>query len=246
MKSVDPKSLLPISLLLLLLLSSCPAQPLKEHQEREQRQLKGQGATTEADVKMMTGNMANMTPGMQMPGMSGMTGLSMNPMANMQLARYPNYPSMLLGAGGLTGSPFLGMPGQLGPQSNIANNYPADPSMGLGLGLGLPGSGTNFGLGLGVGLGGYPGNPPNAGFMYGNSQGLYPNAHLGQGFGAQPPLDNFGPLNNIVNQANLPGLSGALNAGGLYGQPGGPLGMPGYFGGGLDHSMIMHNYAPAF
>ncbi|KAH8297229.1 hypothetical protein KR044_007623, partial [Drosophila immigrans] len=239
MKYAVKKSFLLISL---MLVNSCQAQPLQEHNSREQRQLKSPAAA-EADVKMMAASAGNMTPattGMQM----AMTGLPINQMS-LQMARYPGYQGLIFGGGSAPAAPFLGVPGL---QGGIANNYPSDPS-----------------LGLGYGMGAYPGNPQSAGFMYGNP--MYPNAQFGagNGFGAQPGVDNFAALNNIINMANVQGLGAAVPPTGLYPQAGvgglGPVGgvggvgmpIPGFLGGinadagsSLLERMNMHHYAPAF
>ncbi|ALC41468.1 CG13216 [Drosophila busckii] len=195
MLSAVKKSLL----LLALLLINCQAQPLeeqKQQQRREQRQLKN--GASEADVKMMAGT-ANMTP--TAPMQLSLAGFNQMPLG---LTRYPNYPGLFYGAGAQAGAPFLGMPGL---QTNIANGYPgySDPNLGLG-----------FNTGANFGLGGFPGNPQNAGYMYG--QPMYGNQQLGTGFAAGAPnVDSFAALNNIINMANVQGLSGAA---GLYPQAG--------------------------
>ncbi|KAH8371778.1 hypothetical protein KR093_008814, partial [Drosophila rubida] len=234
MKYAVKKSFLLISL---MLVSSCQAQPLQEHNSREQRQLKSPAAA-EADVKMLAASTANMTPAstaMQMP----MAGLPINQMS-LQMARYPGYPGLMFGGGSAPVSPFLGVSGL---QGGIANTYPTDPSLGLGYGLGIGGV--------------YPGSPQSAGFMYGN--GMYPNGQFGagNGFGPQPGVDNFAALNNIINMANAQGLGAAPT--GLYPQAGvggfGGIGapLPGFVGGinadagsSILERMNMHHYAPTF
>ncbi|XP_064547949.1 elastin [Drosophila montana] len=252
MKSIAHKSSLLLSVLLLLS-SSCQAQPVNA-EAREQRQLKSSpAAAAEADVKMLAASTANMTPvSMPMGGMMAMSPMALGGGINMQLAQYPGYQAGMMPFLGLNGLPGAGL------QTSIASGYPGEPGMGFGLGAGAGGN-PGFGLGAptaGFGLGaptagfgvgsptaGFGVGVPTAGFMYGNP--LYANPQLGAGFGPQPTLDNFAALNNIFNMQQ---------AGGLYGQvAAGPL--PGYFGGmaggldggnGLLERMKMRSYAPGF
>ncbi|XP_043645441.1 splicing factor 3A subunit 2 [Drosophila teissieri] len=198
-KFVAKKAVLLLSLLLLGTVESKPLDWEQDHIEdqhvRKERQLKMAGST-DPDVKMV----ANVTPATASQPMSMAMGVPMNQMAlssvGGQLVRYPNYPGLIYP--GLSPAPAPGLNGVPGLQTNIANTYPSYPDPNLA------GSVPGFNP---FGSFGYPGVAP----MYGNPL-MYPNTQLPNGFVPNPAVDNFQSLNNIVNMANVQGLTGGTSA----------------------------------
>ncbi|XP_049308671.1 uncharacterized protein LOC105228615 [Bactrocera dorsalis] len=181
----------------------CEAKPADERATRQTKEPHSDGAT-QAEVKTLSGPLLNgaaqvLTQPQGLAGFGGVVGLM----------PYPRYGGLAYGGSGYTGAPGMGLLGL--PLSGSAPGVPA------GANGALPGVNT-LQLGNLAGL-----NYPATGNYVGNNLPPYPfngpDMYANYMFGALPQLqNNFGPtvagansLDNLVNMANLQGVTGNGN-----------------------------------